>query len=121
MKKSIAFILALILSLSCLGTFALAEGGPTITGEADQTVEAGTEFDALAGLTAADAEDGDLTDMITVEAMPDLTFRNGKTTPETAGEYELIYSVTDKDGNVAEAYATLTVTKKKSEVPLKRL
>ena len=28
---------------------------------------------------------------------------------------ELIYSVTDNDGNVAEAYATLTVTKKKSE------
>ncbi|MBR3742384.1 MAG: DUF5011 domain-containing protein [Clostridia bacterium] len=115
MKKSIALILALVLCMSCFGTFALAEGGPTITGEADQTVEAGTEFDALAGLTATDAEDGDLTDMITVEAMPDLTFRNGKTTPETAGEYELIYSVTDKDGNVAEAYATLTVTKKKSE------
>ncbi|MBR3018370.1 MAG: DUF5011 domain-containing protein [Clostridia bacterium] len=115
MKKSIALILALVLCLSCFGTFALAEGGPAITGEADQTVEAGAEFDALAGLTAADAEDGDLTDMITVESMPELNFRNGKTTPETAGEYELIYSVTDKDGNVAEAYATLTVTKKKSE------
>ena len=114
MKKSIALILTLVLILSCFGA-AFASSSPVITGEADQTVEAGTEFDALAGLTATDAEDGDLTDMITVEAMPDLTFRNGKTTPETAGEYELIYSVTDKDGNVAEAYATLTVTKKKSE------
>ena len=57
MKKSIALILALVLCLSCFGTFALAEGGPAITGEADQTVEAGAEFDALAGLTAADAED----------------------------------------------------------------
>ena len=115
MKKSIiALILTLVLTLSCFGT-AFASSAPVITGEADQTVEAGTEFDALAGLTATDAEDGDLTDMITVEAMPDLTFRNGKATPETAGEYELIYSVTDKDGNVAEAYATLTVTKKKSE------
>ena len=114
MKKSIALILTLVLILSCFGA-AFASSSPVITGEADQTVEAGTEFDALAGLTAADPEDGDLTDMITVEAMPDLTFRNGKTIPETAGEYELIYSVTDKDGNVAEAYATLTVTKKKSE------
>ena len=114
MKKSIALILTLVLILSCFGA-AFASSSPVITGEADQTVEAGTEFDALAGLTATDAEDGDLTDMITVEAMPDLTFRNGKTTPETAGEYELIYSVTDKDGNTAEAYATLTVTKKKSE------
>ena len=114
MKKSIALILTLVLILSCFGA-AFASSSPVITGEADQTVEAGTEFDALAGLTATDAEDGDLTDMITVEAMPDLTFRNGKTTPETAGEYELIYSVTDKDGNTTEAYATLTVTKKKSE------
>jgi len=116
MKKSIiALMLALILTLSCFAPAALADNGPAITGEADQTVEAGTEFDALANLTASDPEDGDLTDMITVEAMPDLSFHNGKTTPETAGEYELIYSVTDKDGNVAEAYATLTVTKKKSE------
>ncbi|MBR1585702.1 MAG: DUF5011 domain-containing protein [Clostridia bacterium] len=116
MKKSIiALMLALILTLSCFAPAALADNGPAITGEADQTVEAGTEFDALAGLTASDPEDGDLTDMITVEAMPELSFRNGKATPETAGEYELIYSVTDKDGNVAEAYATLTVTKKKSE------
>ena len=114
MKKSIALILTLVLILSCFGA-AFASSSPVITGEADQTVEAGTEFDALAGLTATDAEDGDLTDMITVEAMPDLTFRNGKTTPETAGEYELIYAVTDKDGNTTEAYATLTVTKKKSE------
>ena len=86
MKKSIALILTLVLILSCFGA-AFASSSPVITGEADQTVEAGTEFDALAGLTATDAEDGDLTDMITVEAMPDLTFRNGKTTPETAGEY----------------------------------
>ena len=113
-KYIIALILTLVLTLSCFGT-AFASSAPVITGEADQTVEAGTEFDALAGLTATDAEDGDLTDMITVEAMPDLTFRNGKATPETAGEYELIYAVTDKDGNTTEAYATLTVTKKKSE------
>ena len=116
MKKSIiALILALALLLSCYAPAALADNGPAITGEADQTVEAGSEFDALAGLTASDPEDGDLTGMITVEAMPDLAFKNGKTTPETAGDYELIYSVTDKDGNITEAYATLTVTKKKSE------
>ena len=62
MKKysKISLILALVLFLTaCFGT-AAAEA-PAITGEADQTVEAGTEFDALAGLTATDAEDGDLT------------------------------------------------------------
>ena len=88
---------------------------PVISGVQDQTVEAGSEIDLLAGVTATDAEDGDLTEMITIESTPSLTFKNGKATPETAGEYELVYSVTDKGEETAEAYATLTVTKKKSE------
>ncbi len=88
---------------------------PVITGAADQSVAAGSEFDALAGITASDAEDGDLTGMITVESTPALAFKNGKTTPETAGSYELVYTVTDKGGLTAEAYATLTVTKKTGE------
>ena len=88
---------------------------PSITGVADQTVEAGSEFDALAGVTASDGEDGDLTGMITIDSTPALSFKNGKATPETAGDYELTYSVTDKGGLTAEAYATLTVTKKTGE------
>lgn len=92
---------------------------PTISGVADQSVEAGSEFDALAGVTANDAEDGDLTSMITISAMPSLSFSNGKTTPETPGDYELTYSVTDKGGETAEAYATLTVTRQTGEaVPI---
>ena len=82
---------------------------------ADQTLEAGSEFDALAGVTATDAEDGDITSMITIDATPALTFKNGKATPETAGNYELVYSVTDKGGETVEAYATLTVTKQTGE------
>ena len=88
---------------------------PSISGVADQTVEAGSEFDALAGVTASDGEDGDLTGMITIDSTPALSFKNGKATPETAGDYELTYSVTDKGGLTAEAYATLTVTKKTGE------
>ena len=133
MKKSIAVIallLALVMCLTaCSGqkkpepTAAPTEApntAPSIQGAADQTVEAGTEFDALAGLSATDAEDGDLTGMITIESTPALTFKNGKATPETAGSYELVYSVTDKGGLTAEGYATLTVTKKTGEaVPYK--
>lgn len=74
-------------------------------------MQAGTEFDALAGVSAADEQDGDITAKIVVESSPELTFKNGKATPETAGDYELTYSVTDKGGLTAEAYATLTVTK----------
>jgi len=88
---------------------------PAINGVADQTVEAGSEFDALAGVTATDAEDGDITSLITIEATPALTFKNGKATPENAGSYELVYSVTDKGGETVEAYATLTVTKQTGE------
>ena len=43
---------------------------------------AGMEFDALDGVTAADAAGGDLTDMIMIESTPALDFKNGKATPE---------------------------------------
>ncbi|MBR4334487.1 MAG: hypothetical protein IKP72_17580, partial [Clostridia bacterium] len=66
-------------------------------------------------ITATDAEGNDLTNMIMVESLPALNFRNGKATPENPGEYELVYSVTDKNGVTAEDYATLTVTKKTGE------
>ena len=118
--KNIRKILALILSLALVLSLAACGGSgentaPSISGVADQTLEAGSEFDALAGVTATDAEDGDITSMITIDATPALTFKNGKATPETAGNYELVYSVTDKGGETAEAYATLTVTKQTGE------
>lgn len=118
--KNIRKILALILSLAMVLSLAACGGNgentaPVIDGVADQTVEAGSEFDALAGVSATDAEDGDITSLITVEATPALNFKNGKATPETAGSYELVYSVTDKNGETVEAYATLTVTKQTGE------
>ena len=118
--KNIRKILALILSLAMVLSMAACGGNgentaPAINGVADHTVEAGSEFDALAGVTATDNEDGDITSLITVEATPALTFKNGKATPENAGSYELVYSVTDKGGETVEAYATLTVTKQTGE------
>ncbi|MDE7297687.1 MAG: DUF5011 domain-containing protein, partial [Lachnospiraceae bacterium] len=88
---------------------------PTLTGVSDQVVEAGSEFDALKGVTASDAEDGDITAKIVIESTPSLTFKNGKAVPEKAGDYELTYSITDKGGAQAQAYATLTVTKQTGE------
>ncbi len=85
---------------------------PVINGVQDSAVEAGSEFDALAGVIATDAQDGDISAKILIDATPALSFKNGKATPETAGSYELVYSVTDNGGLTAEAYATLTVTKK---------
>ncbi len=126
MKKLIAILLTLVMVLSvaaCGGKteapVATAENQkPAISGVQDASVEAGQVFDALAGVTASDAEDGDLTTMITVESTPTLDFKGGKAIPENAGSYELVYSVTDKAGATAEAYATLTVTKKTGEATL---
>ena len=51
----------------------------------DQAVEAGTEFDALAGVSASDKEDGDVSGKIVITSMPDLTFQNGKVAAQIAG------------------------------------
>ena len=125
MKK----LLAILLSVLMLASFAAcsgngntpsAQGGskPEIKGVHDLTVEAGQSVDTLEGVTATDAEDGDLTAMITIESSPSLSFKGGKATPETAGTYELVYSVTDSSGETAEAYATLTATKQTAEAVL---
>lgn len=113
LRKMTALLLTLCMLVMPMLAFADAE--PTLDGIHDQSVMAGTEFDALAGVTAADAEGNDLTDMIMIESTPELNFRNGKATPENPGDYELVYSVTDKNGVVGEDYATLTVTKKTGE------
>ena len=116
MRKALALLLSLVMVLSLAACGGNGENtAPEITGVMDQTVEAGSEFNALAGVAASDAEDGDITAKITIEATPALTFKNGKATPDKAGSYELVYSVTDKGGETVEAYATLTVTKQTGE------
>ncbi len=120
-RKFVTMLLTLtcVASLTaCGGEGTVAEGdntAPVLAGASDVTVMAGTEVDALAGITASDDQDGDLTGLIVVEATPALEFKNGKATPESAGTYELVYSVTDKGGLTTEDYATLTVTKMQGE------
>ena len=118
--KKMNWIVAAVLSLSLLLAASGCGGSgentpPTISGVMDQDVVAGSEFDALAGVTASDEQDGDITSMITITSMPSLSFQNGKAIPESAGTYELTYSVTDKGGETVEAYATLTVTRQTGE------
>ena len=115
--KKLDRILSLLLAvcLLALPVFASADGEPTLDGVHDQSVMAGTEFDALAGVTATGDDGSDLTGMIMVESTPALDFKNGKATPENPGDYELVYSVTDNNGVTVEDYATLTVTKKTGE------
>ena len=121
--KRISKLFAILLCLSMvLSLAACNQSGentpPVINGVKDAAVEAGTEFDALAGVTATDAEDGDITSKITIQATPAVEFKNGKATITNAGSYELTYAVTDKGGETVEAYATLTVTRKAGEATI---
>ena len=116
MRKVLAMLLAVAMLLSLAACGPKGENtAPQITGVKYLTVQAESEIDVLAGITATDAEDGDLTSMITVESTPVLTFKNGKATPEKAGNYELTYTVTDKNGQSVSEYATLVVTKKTAD------
>lgn len=80
---------------------------PVITAK-DVTLLQGKEFKELEGVTATDAEDGNLTESIKV------TSNNVKT--DIPGTYQVTYQVTDK-GNVS-TYKTITVTIIKDEEPV---
>lgn len=112
MKKNVVAGLGLI-SLT-MGFVACSKSNtvPEITGAKDSVVKAGVEFNAMEGIAATDKEDGDITSKVIIDSTPSLKFNNGKVVIENAGNYELTYSVTDKDGNTVEAYSTLTVSKK---------
>ena len=122
MKKHQRILAALLCLVMLLSVTACGGGGasgdntaPEISGVFDQAVEAGTEFDALAGVSASDKEDGDISGKIVITSMPDLSFSNGKVTVMDPGNYELTFTVTDKGGLEAKAYATLTVTRQTGE------
>ena len=62
MKNRLHKIISLLLAVCMLATagLAFADGAPVLDGVHDQSVMAGTEFDALEGITAQDAEGNDL-------------------------------------------------------------
>jgi len=74
---------------------------PVLTGDTSVEYVSGTEFDPVAGVTATDEEDGDLTADIVVES------NNVDTL--TAGVYTVELSVTDADGATATMTRTVTV------------
>ncbi|MBC2326973.1 immunoglobulin-like domain-containing protein [Listeria booriae] len=78
----------------------LSNEAPVIHGQ-DFTFKAGKAFDPMAGITASDTEDGDITSAIEMTA--------NDVNPDVAGVYHVTYSVTDSDGNTTEATYTVTV------------
>ncbi|MBC2195858.1 LPXTG cell wall anchor domain-containing protein [Listeria booriae] len=78
----------------------LSNDAPVIHGQ-DVTFKAGKAFDPMAGVTASDTEDGDITSTIEMTA--------NDVNPDVAGVYHVTYSVTDSDGNTTEVTYTVTV------------
>ncbi|OZG63961.1 methyltransferase [Bifidobacterium hapali] len=76
---------------------------PVFAGVDDKTITVGTAFDPLAGVSASDNADGDVTANITVEGTVDTA---------KAGSYALTYTVSDSYGNVTTAVRTITVSAK---------
>lgn len=93
---------AITLSTSTVGNYL-----PGITA-GDKTIYVGESFNALAGVTAKDQEDGDLTSKIIVT----------KNTVDInkAGTYQVTYQVTDKDNGVTEK--TIKVTVRENTAPI---
>ncbi len=80
---------------------------PVIHGIKDQSVEEGGSLDLMDGVFALDVEDGILTDKIIVD--------DTKVDYSTPGDYKVIYTVTDSDGNTTIEEITVTVTAKKTD------
>lgn len=73
---------------------------PVISLPDSAEVVKGASFDPLAGVTAVDDRDGDLTSAITVDGTVDV---------DTIGSYTLTYSVADAAGNAASVVRTVSV------------
>ncbi|MBG9687587.1 M4 family metallopeptidase [Bacillus mycoides] len=73
---------------------------PKLTVPVGATMNVGDSFDPMAGVSATDKEDGDLTSKVTVD---------GKVDTSKAGTYVLTYTITDSKGHEVTAKETVTV------------
>ncbi|MBC1499032.1 DUF5011 domain-containing protein [Listeria weihenstephanensis] len=77
-----------------------ADNAKPVIAASDKTIKVGDKFDPLANVSATDLEDGDLTAKIIVDSKVDTT---------KAGSYDVIYTVTDKNGNTTTKKITVNV------------
>lgn len=107
MKRLLSILLALSLTLALVACGEKEEETPDVVNEAavieglsDVNIQAGEEFDPLAGVSASDAEDGNITANIQVSGDFDVN---------TPGTYEVVYTVKDSAGEMTTATRSLTV------------
>gem|GEM_PF-409252 len=80
---------------------------PVISGATAKDVTVGDSFDAKAGVTATDAEDGNLTSKIAV---------SGSVNTSKVGKYTLTYAVTDSNGNKVSIDRVINVVARNVQV-----
>ncbi|EMF0110802.1 DUF5011 domain-containing protein, partial [Enterococcus hirae] len=85
-------------------------GSEPIIHATDMTYQVGETLNPLLGVTAEDPEDGDLTDQVKADATG--------VNMSKPGDYELILSVTDKDGNTTEQTVTVHVVDQVTDGPV---
>ncbi|PFY42366.1 cell wall anchor protein, partial [Bacillus toyonensis] len=76
---------------------------PKLTAPTKTTINVGDKFDPMAGVSATDKEDGDITSKVTVDGSVDTS---------KPGTYELTYTVLDSKGHTVIAKQTVTVKQK---------
>ncbi|MEH7594647.1 DUF5011 domain-containing protein, partial [Bacillus toyonensis] len=85
---------------------------PKLTAPTKTTINVGDKFDPMAGVSATDKEDGDITSKVTV---------NGSVDTSKPGTYELTYTVLDSKGHKVTTKQTVTVkqtVETKNEAPV---
>ncbi|MEB9974742.1 DUF5011 domain-containing protein [Bacillus cereus] len=85
---------------------------PKLTAPTKTKINVGDKFDPMAGVSATDKEDGDITDIVTVD---------GNVDTSKPGTYEVTYTVSDSKGHKVTAKQTVTVKQTvvpKDEVPV---
>ncbi|MGL5245064.1 MAG: immunoglobulin-like domain-containing protein, partial [Sarcina sp.] len=80
---------------------------PEIIGVDNVVIEIGDNFNPLLGVEVIDTEDGDISNLITITGIVDNRIQ---------GNYPLIYSIKDSDGNISSITRTITV--KPSNAPI---
>lgn len=76
------------------------DGKPVLSGVSDVRIKQGALFEPMAGVTAYDQEDGDLTSRVQV---------SGSVDTQKIGLYPLTYQVSDSDGHISEQVRTVEV------------
>ncbi len=90
-------------------TTVFVDQAPVISGADDVTIEKNAGFAPLAGVTATDDVDGDITD--------DIRF-TGNVNPNAVGVYTLTYTVTDSYGNITTVERVITVVLTDTQAPI---